>query len=171
VSAAAEQRRTAPSTAAASKHPVHGTVEHPPSRRPPPRPLSFHACRLWAGGLSYSTTDGAWRAGSARAPRRLLADAARRRGSSALTSLHPHLPTHYVLFADGLRAAMERFGPVAEATVMRESSGRSRGFAYVRFKAKAASDAALKEGSITLDGRRVRRDALPVARGVLLGGG
>jgi len=64
--------------------------------------------------------------------------------------------------ADGLRAAFAAKGwAVADATVMKEpgAGGRSRGFGYVRLKTKASADAALREGSMHIDGRRVRQRA------------
>jgi RNA recognition motif-containing protein len=61
---------------------------------------------------------------------------------------------------DGLRAAFEQFGEVAEAIVIRDRmSGRSRGFGFVTFDDDAAADRAMAELNNTeLDGRPIKVD-------------
>jgi RNA recognition motif-containing protein len=60
----------------------------------------------------------------------------------------------------GLREAFERFGEVAEATVvMDRDTGRSRGFGFVTFSdGDAASKAAEQMNGTELDGRTIRVD-------------
>lgn len=61
---------------------------------------------------------------------------------------------------DGLRAAFEQFGEVAEAIVIRDRmSGRSRGFGFVTFEDGDAADRAIAELNNTeLDGRAIKVD-------------
>jgi len=59
---------------------------------------------------------------------------------------------------DGLRAAFERFGEIAEAKVITDrESGRSRGFGFVTFAADDAASAAISEmNGSQLDGRSIK---------------
>ena len=61
---------------------------------------------------------------------------------------------------DGLRAAFEQFGEVAEAIVIKDRmSGRSRGFGFVTFEDGEAADRAIAELNNTeLDGRAIKVD-------------
>ncbi len=61
---------------------------------------------------------------------------------------------------DGLRAAFEQFGEVAEAIVIKDRmSGRSRGFGFVTFEDGDAADRAIAELNNTeLDGRAIKVD-------------
>ena len=59
---------------------------------------------------------------------------------------------------DSLRAAFERFGEIAEATVVLDrDTGRSRGFGFVNFENDDAAQKAMEEMDGTeLDGRNIR---------------
>ncbi|MFN9813080.1 MAG: RNA recognition motif domain-containing protein, partial [Deltaproteobacteria bacterium] len=58
---------------------------------------------------------------------------------------------------DGLRAAFERFGEVADAKVITDrETGRSRGFGFVTFGNDAHADAAVQQmDGATLDSRTI----------------
>lgn len=61
---------------------------------------------------------------------------------------------------DGLKAAFDRFGEIAEAKVILDrDTGRSRGFGFVTFNDAEAAQSAIGEmdGS-ELDGRRIKVD-------------
>ena len=59
-----------------------------------------------------------------------------------------------------LRAAFEHYGPVTEATVVKDKeTGRSRGFGFVSFASREHGQVALeKMNGATLDGRTIRCD-------------
>ena len=73
----------------------------------------------------------------------------------------------------GLRAAFEQFGPVADAKVITDrDTGRSRGFGFVTFDDGAAADTAIEQmNGAQLDGRTLNVDEARDRRGGGGGGG
>lgn len=59
-----------------------------------------------------------------------------------------------VLTADGLRAYFARFGEIDNCTIMRDPTGRSRGFAFLTFKHVESVHKVLEENH-QLDGKMV----------------
>ena len=59
---------------------------------------------------------------------------------------------------EGLRAAFERFGAVADAKVITDrDTGRSRGFGFVTFDGPDEADTAIREmDGTSLDGRNIK---------------
>jgi hypothetical protein len=65
------------------------------------------------------------------------------------------ITTTYVL--DGLRSYMAKFGDIDACTIMRDPSGRSRGFAFLTYT-NASSVTKVLSQVHTLDGKQVSRD-------------
>ena len=118
--------------------------------------------KLFIGGLNYTTKEGEL-LGHARvhpSPRFLLS--AHHPSSFAprayILTVTPS-GSHSLLTTEGIRAFFQRYGEVADAIVLRDAStSKSKGCGFVRFKARAGADAALRESNgYVLDGRQVGR--------------
>ncbi len=75
-------------------------------------------CKMFIGGIAYTTTD------------------------DMLKSAHLHFPTTIVLFVQKVYKAVvvgfyEQWGDVVDSIVMRDQTGRSRGFGFVTYKTQA----------------------------------
>lgn len=60
---------------------------------------------------------------------------------------------------EGLKDAMEQFGPVSEAKVVIDrETDRSKGFGFVTFETVEAAEEAISAGSVQIEGRKVNID-------------
>lgn len=82
--------------------------------------------------------------------------------SLSLEDLQAHGNKTHTL-QDGLRAYFTQYGDIDQCTIMRDPTGRSRGFAFLTFKDPASVQIVLDRDH-QLDGKMVRPDAIGEAR-------